>query len=323
MKMVKIAILTLLLSNLKEIKAVEIKKTMFNIEYGAKITRFHGKFASFQLGLPIFMNNDYQKVLDFTVNDKYAKGIVSIKHNLKYLYFSSIEQLNNNQITEFKINLKLEKKLMNVKLELLPWKNYNVKSNLYLKYTKGDDFFEINHPYVIQLISNVKNYSYADKVRYLFNHVRNTLKYNPNLNKYRKFSEILATVGGDCGDYSTFLVTLLRAAGIPSRIVTGRILSPTLFGSWHAWAEYLCEGYGWVACDPGNIELNDNNILVAYMPINYASVHTGVNIPKPNDIDPSPVSAIQTYFYFYKPEEQNPQLRFSFDLLWNVNIIDK
>ncbi|MFX1301966.1 MAG: transglutaminase family protein [Promethearchaeota archaeon] len=74
---------------------------------------------------------------------------------------------------------------------------------------------------------------------------------------------------GDCSEYSSLMVTLLRIQGIPARKVTGFLVSddPTIRpkpgDSWnfytnnlittilgHAWIEYYVADIGWIACDP-------------------------------------------------------------------------
>ncbi len=64
---------------------------------------------------------------------------------------------------------------------------------------------------------------------------------------------------GFCGHFASAYVTLMRAAGIPARVVTGY-----LGGEWnaiggyflirqsdaHAWAEVWLDGQGWVRIDP-------------------------------------------------------------------------
>jgi len=74
---------------------------------------------------------------------------------------------------------------------------------------------------------------------------------------------------GDCSEYSTLMITLLRCQGIPARKVTGYVISnnpattPQVGQTWnfdlsdgvsdflgHAWVEYYVEGIGWIACDP-------------------------------------------------------------------------
>jgi len=75
---------------------------------------------------------------------------------------------------------------------------------------------------------------------------------------------------GDCSEYSSLMVTLLRCQGIPARKVSGFVISnnpstkPYIGQEWnfyagsagasnilgHAWLEYYVVGIGWIACDP-------------------------------------------------------------------------
>jgi len=57
---------------------------------------------------------------------------------------------------------------------------------------------------------------------------------------------------GDCGPHATLTVALLRAAGIPARLVGGLMYAPTFGGSFgqHAWVEVHLGQAGWVTIDP-------------------------------------------------------------------------
>jgi transglutaminase-like putative cysteine protease len=58
-------------------------------------------------------------------------------------------------------------------------------------------------------------------------------------------ADVLAAGGGDCGNLSSIYVSLLRNRGIPARhLVTSR---PD--GSFHVWADFYLQGYGWVPVD--------------------------------------------------------------------------
>src|SRR5579884_2603692 len=57
---------------------------------------------------------------------------------------------------------------------------------------------------------------------------------------------------GDCGPHATLTVALLRAAGIPARLVGGLMYAPIFGGSFgqHAWVEVHLGPAGWVTIDP-------------------------------------------------------------------------
>jgi len=63
---------------------------------------------------------------------------------------------------------------------------------------------------------------------------------------------ILKEKVGDCTEYSKAVITLLRAAGLHARQLSGVVpasAEPLSFG-YHAWAEVWLEGEGWTAVDP-------------------------------------------------------------------------
>ena len=63
---------------------------------------------------------------------------------------------------------------------------------------------------------------------------------------------------GDCGPHATLTVAMLRAVGIPAKLVGGLVYAPTLGGSFgqHAWVEVYMGDDGWIAFDPTTGELD-------------------------------------------------------------------
>jgi transglutaminase-like putative cysteine protease len=59
--------------------------------------------------------------------------------------------------------------------------------------------------------------------------------------------KVLETRRGDCNEYATLYVALARAAGLPSRTVSGLVYLNGRF-YYHAWAEVYLDD--WVAVDP-------------------------------------------------------------------------
>ncbi len=109
-----------------------------------------------------------------------------------------------------------------------------------------------------------------EKAEKIYNWVSNYLTYNDDM----PGQEIGALAAynqqqGDCSEFSSLMVTLLRIQGIPARKVTGFLISndpstrPNSGNSWtfnvnqldtnilgHAWVEYYVSDVGWIACDP-------------------------------------------------------------------------
>lgn len=85
-----------------------------------------------------------------------------------------------------------------------------------------------------------------------------TYSYSPPLLGRHSVDELLfRTREGFCEHFSSSFTVMMRAAGIPSRVVTGYWGGQSSGGRWevrqldaHAWAEVWLEGEGWVRIDP-------------------------------------------------------------------------
>jgi transglutaminase-like putative cysteine protease len=87
----------------------------------------------------------------------------------------------------------------------------------------------------------------VERAERLRRHVLRTLRTNAGIGVLRDATEVLASEEGVCRDHAILLATLLRAAGVPARLVSGVV---ELGGSfyYHAWVEAYLEG-AWVAMD--------------------------------------------------------------------------
>lgn len=131
----------------------------------------------------------------------------------------------------------------------------------YLKETKLLNF---NHPSITNLISE-KNWNYlsdVNKVKRIYNYVRDEIEFGYNASDSIKASTVLSDGYGQCNTKATLLMTLLRAVGIPNRIhgftIDKELQKGAIDGIWyklspqnilHSWVEvninnnwYILEG---------------------------------------------------------------------------------
>ena len=102
--------------------------------------------------------------------------------------------------------------------------------------------------------------AYIDAVLRYFHTKGFVYSLTPPLLDYNSIDDFLFnTQSGFCGHYASAFVSLMRAAGVPARVVTGY-----LGGEWnpvggyfvirqsdaHSWAEVWLDGHGWVRVDP-------------------------------------------------------------------------
>jgi transglutaminase-like putative cysteine protease len=88
----------------------------------------------------------------------------------------------------------------------------------------------------------------ADAAAKISKHVFTFMKPNASIGVLRDAREILKSKEGVCRDYATLATTLMRSAGIPTKLVTGAVYSNGGF-YYHAWVEAFT-GDRWIAFDP-------------------------------------------------------------------------
>lgn len=199
--------------------------------------------------LPVPQSNNYQEI----TNLKYSAGEV---FNIEGSYNQYLRDLNtsnrpskgdNYSLTEnFHITLYPMYIDMNQFKTIYP---YDTQSEIYKRYTidKGE-YIDTHNIRIKEISDNLWKESKGniiDYARLCYEHVGANYKYlNPNTGIH-KIAGILSNGGGDCGNLASIFVNLLRARQIPARhIVTVR---PD--GTFHVWADFYLEKYGWIPVD--------------------------------------------------------------------------
>lgn len=145
--------------------------------------------------------------------------------------------------------------------------SYPSSFNIYLQSSENID---ISHEIVYKRLNEIRetiDVSNRDNPYYItkgiYDYLQKNIKYTYNKNYINKGStHALKYLTGNCEEYATGMVSLLRASGIPSRTVTGFKLKDGDLTSEeldlvdesnykrHMWVEAYYENYGWVAFDP-------------------------------------------------------------------------
>ena len=105
-------------------------------------------------------------------------------------------------------------------------------------------------------------------------------------------AELMRSKTGDCGNYSSVFISLLRAKGIPARHI---VMVHGKLDEFHVRAEFFIPGFGWVPADPtwggDNFGVFDGDYIVVTRGIN--------NIIRDADGKDFLVSLLQTSWYWY------------------------
>lgn len=136
----------------------------------------------------------------------------------------------------------------------------------------SEPYYERDDPILINLSNSIVSYddNPIEKAQKIIEWVSNNLTYNDHLPS-QEMGALWAYNNreGDCSEYSSLMITLLRIQNIPARKVTGFLISnnfstqPKINDVWQfktndstatmllwAWVEYYVPNVGWIACDP-------------------------------------------------------------------------
>ena len=111
----------------------------------------------------------------------------------------------------------------------------------------------------------------SDAARRIQTYVHGAMTPNAGIGVLRDASEILKTKEGVCRDYAVLTATLLRAAHVPTQLVSGLVYEQGSF-FYHAWVE-VWDGHHWVGVDStlpsgkvsaGHIKLAEGNVEQAF-----------------------------------------------------------
>lgn len=150
---------------------------------------------------------------------------------------------------------------------------YDTSDEIFKLYcNQSEPYYERDNSSLISLSNSIvlPNDTLVEKAEKIIDWISNYLTYNDNLpNQEIGALEAYNQHQGDCSEFSSLMITLLRIQGIPARKVTGFVISndpstrPKAGNSWtfnvnqldtnmlgHAWVEYYVSDVGWIACDP-------------------------------------------------------------------------
>lgn len=190
--------------------------------------------------IPAPVTNEYQEISALRSN---CGSFYTISKNSKVLYYAGSFDGSTLPIVETFIY-----KSKPVKIEFSRKDNKNVIPGI-----DPNDYLDSDGKYI-----NLKNKTIRilgdslwsasedtiDYARRCYLYVASHFKYM-KVGNFRTLSEILKKGGGECGDFSTVFITLLRYKGIPARHNMGVKTD----GSYHVWADFYHSDYGWIPVD--------------------------------------------------------------------------
>jgi transglutaminase-like putative cysteine protease len=237
------------------------------------------------------------KILNETYGTSLANSKIVDDFGNEYYYF----ELSVPGGTSWTLNVQA-----NLTMRDITWKprddvnmsSYNTADPFYTRYTKAEEYINKSFPLIYNnatLLNSTNPFKTAQRV---YNFVTNLLTYHVQTEENGAEWAIVHKQG-DCTEFSYLMVAMLRACGIPARVLrglviatastqgvrpnfnaavgtswkfesilqSGDLISDTLPG--HAWVEYFIPGTGWITADPtwsdsANYTSRVDNIHVPY-----------------------------------------------------------
>ncbi len=176
----------------------------------------------------------------------------------------SLHQIYNVTLNQIKFG-----DIENLNIDMSDYNYSNPMFELYCN--KSKEYYDINDPDLIALSNSVAAgyQNPAMKAKKILEWIDNNLNYESKMPEQEiGASEAYDTLEGDCSEFSSLAVTLMRIQKIPARKVTGLLISsnsnfqPTVGytktfsqSGGHAWVEYYIPTIGWVSCEPQRSDL--------------------------------------------------------------------
>lgn len=137
----------------------------------------------------------------------------------------------------------------------------------------------------------------VDYARLCYEWTAKTMKYGNAYTGLHKITELMKTKVGDCGNFCSVFISLLRNKGIPARHVV--MIEPDKDDK-HVRAEFYLPAYGWIPVDPTFKNSDPNGDYFGKHRGKYVVMSQGINsrINTPDDSN-FRIDLLQTYYFWY------------------------
>lgn len=225
-------------------KEIRYADNVFNFTNQVSFTKEgDGHIYRFVAMLPIPVSNEYQEVSGLTFSEgevvkegRYGNQVLVVKRR-------NFPKMQHAVSSTFDVRTMMIKVNTSKITQIRP---YDPNSEPCRKHL-GDrgKYIMTKHPYVVRTGDSIwaQSSNVLDYARRCYEYAAKNFRYING--KWRTLDQILAEGGGECGDFSTIVVNLLRYKGIPSR----HNICVKLGGGNHVWVDFYLEGYGWIPLD--------------------------------------------------------------------------
>ena len=226
----------------------QLSQTDYHVRSKVTVGNVDNQLTKLIIILPLAQSNQYQTVSNLSI---YGGIIADIPETddtyIRWTFTSDLPAAGESKETFYDFDVRLNSVNFDFS-QVTTIYPYNTSSDTYLWYTGTSGVYVDPYNPTIQNIGDslwLLSSDIVDYARRCYEYVAaNYLYLNPNTGIH-PLQDILNAGGGDCGNLTSIYVSLLRHKNIPSRhVVTVR---PD--NSYHVWADFYLENYGWVPVD--------------------------------------------------------------------------
>lgn len=123
------------------------------------------------------------------------------------------------------------------------------------RYLNPEPYIESDDSYIKGIAKQINGSCTEEIVQKTYEYIQNNMTYKiePRITGAK---QALKDRYGKCSEYSAIMIAILRAKGIPARLVIGNIARES--ATQHNWVEVYYDEYGWVTVDPTTRPTNVN-----------------------------------------------------------------
>ncbi|MBN1996200.1 transglutaminase domain-containing protein [candidate division KSB1 bacterium] len=220
----------------------------YQVNNYVRVTNTGGTLSKVVIIMPLPQSNFYQKINSI---DTHSGAVLDIPDSEdRYLRYTVTENLPGPGETRtfgYNFNITLHNITIDLDVPEILY-DYDVNSEIYQWFTgTSGNIVDPLNPDIKAIADPIWNNSphivyFAEKC---YEYVAQNFQYlNPEIG-LSPLATVLANGGGDCGNLSSIFISLLRYKKIPARHAVA--MRPD--GSYHVWAEFYLENYGWVPVD--------------------------------------------------------------------------
>lgn len=264
---------------------------------GVKLTYSGSKFTRIYAVMPRPQTNDYQTISNWEApgctEGQCPDGVNS--YIWKDVYASSIPASGDYVISET-FNAEVYSVVVDVtQLKDIP--AYDPQSEECQKYLKkeANGLIDPTHSKIVSTANSLwdqANGNIIDYARRCYQWTHTNMTYGNMNTGLHTIADLMKSMKGDCGNYSSVFISLLRAKGIPARHI---VMVHGKLDEYHVRAEFFVPGFGWVPADPtwggDNFGVFAGDYIVMTRGIN--------NIIRDANGKDFLADLLQTYFYWY------------------------